>query len=1170
MSDVAEVLPAIPGTEKTGLPGIPAPPKPGSLAGPVKNLKVGPGNWTDAERAATEQGGELMVSGVKEAGEGAGQVAEGVRERNPRKVAGGASKAIRGAGKAAWPVAAVGAAMNPGLAIAGLAGGMAAQEGTERGLKAVGVPDEYAALGSDAVGALPILAAGAKIKNSLPRYKRAPVMEAKPKPIGHKEAVYAENQPPRLRGEQPAPLEQGAPLPRAPKPLAPETGVPESVSRAVDSRQRIAVETTGKPWDQLSNSERIAVDELITESKPRPIEAPRRESQRGSISNRPIEPLTPTEQYAKDMVAAREAARGAGGTPSIREKASEFVADLKRKFVSSTAPITDRLKRDQSESGYEILPKQNIQYYIDRARRAPSIAQQFVKDKGLDRIIRDVEDLDYLDQYLIARHARHLDADVATGRNEAMDAQFIRDFENRPAVTKGGKEMTYEQVAQQVDGYSRDLLDYATDAGLIAPELSAHLKQRYPQYVPLKRVFAEIEMAQGHSNPKAPAHLGQQTVVQKIKGSEREIENPLESMIDKTLTAFSQGERNKAGRTLAGYRDLPGFQGLIREVKAGEGSHIFSYYENGQKRYFETTPEIATAAKAMDVQTIGLIGRILGAPVRLFKVGTTGINLPFVASNVMADQVFTAITARHLQSNAHPVTFTRALFNALKHGDLYDEMVRNGSGFTSFDMVRGQSKQTVQSLRAGNSVRSAGDLFRRAENLVGRSEEFGRLRLYGGEKMSRLKEGRTPDDAQILATIEANNALPNYYDFGDWMRPLNSVVPYINASIQGTRSFLGAAERAARGGPAEQAKFAAKVATTLFLPTSVLTMWNLSDPKRAEAYRDIKEYEKENNFIWIPPNPTKDERGQWNVLKVKIPPGINNLTIPVRRAIEAASGLDPVRFGEMVRAAVGTVSPIDPDSNKAISQLIPQAVKPTAQAAANYDFFRESPRVPPHLQEKPAEMQTLPYTSGTSKAIGRATGKSPVLVEGFINDTLGGIGPQALHASDKALGAVGAIPKDDVRGGQSTMESVAARFGKARGGATDEREYTKVQQVRADADLAQDAEDRKAQDVLKQLESAPDPATKAQELASAGILTDDVLDRIEKFRQRQQARAELNGPERMLKSSSADARARYVLDKLANAPEDQQEAMLRSFVEKGIVTDAVLDAIEKRQTAAAQ
>lgn len=48
-------------------------------------------------------------------------------------------------------------------------------------------------------------------------------------------------------------------------PEVPETGVPEQVARAQDARERIARETLGKPWQEVSNPERLVIDELVAE-----------------------------------------------------------------------------------------------------------------------------------------------------------------------------------------------------------------------------------------------------------------------------------------------------------------------------------------------------------------------------------------------------------------------------------------------------------------------------------------------------------------------------------------------------------------------------------------------------------------------------------------------------------------------------------------------------------------------------------------------------------------------------------------------------------------------------------------------------------------------------------------------------------------------------------------
>ncbi len=60
----------------------------------------------------------------------------------------------------------------------------------------------------------------------------------------------------------PPPMNQAA---RRATALPPEQGVAEQVSRAVDARNRIAMQLSGKPFAELSNSERLAVDDLVSQ-----------------------------------------------------------------------------------------------------------------------------------------------------------------------------------------------------------------------------------------------------------------------------------------------------------------------------------------------------------------------------------------------------------------------------------------------------------------------------------------------------------------------------------------------------------------------------------------------------------------------------------------------------------------------------------------------------------------------------------------------------------------------------------------------------------------------------------------------------------------------------------------------------------------------------------------
>lgn len=966
------------------------------------------------------------------------------------------------------------------------------------------------------------------------------------------------------------------------------------------------------------------------------------------------------EQYVKEQIAKREAARVAEGKPGF---ISNLYNQFKSKFVDFTAPIEDAIYKAQKESGIkfsptEVTPHERMHDQIDMALRAPTLAGKFMEDNGLKEVIKSTDNLDNLDQYLVAKQAIDVNTrGFATGRDLTKDQALVQQF--------GPK---YEAAAQKINQYSKNLLDYSVQSGVVSPELATKLKEIYPNYVPMNRVFNELEKEGSAFGQKGVANLSNQTIVQKLQGSEREVESPFASLLQKTQDAFSQGEKNKAAQILTDMADKPegkylnmkpiategqitdrldtmsklkdfkpiqqkieniytnktaeirslkseinnlnkeglstslrkeykaspeklksaiketikpeeykvnapnSFDGLTnsygtkdrlkkefgnfdflkldlklggwnrlvelgipqqeaesvarqifkeptykpaesalsdvfaemnnkdpkkfieslllddnsalesikrkignREDKVGrfvaelqnvkdslEGvksirkdlwDHIQSLsaskknpemdtinvYRNGVKETWEMPKDIAAAAKNLNSQQLNIIGKILAFPTRIAKIGITGINIPFIGANVVKDQVdaFINSNASFRSSVANPAVFFKGLVEAIGHGKLYDEFVRNGAGGTSFDIARNAATESVEKIRAGKNVvskiaytiRHPGELLRAIEDVVGRSEELTRLMQYEGTKRAVTAKGGTINDAIIKGRIAARENTVNFARRGEWGQVLNSAFLYLNAGIQGSRLIL-------KNATEKPLQTAAKIATALYLPVAVTTTWNISDPKRKEAYMDIQDYEKEGNLIIIPPNPTKDAQGRWNVWKIPLPAGYKALTVPVRKMVEATHDISKVGFGDMAQALFGTFSPIGSTKNEILSTLTPQAIKPTIQAQTNTNLFTGLPIVPTSMEKLSPKNQVKPYTSGTARKIGAAGNWSPIQVEEFIKGTFGSVGSQGLNASDRVLAGLDVIPKDQI-GGQGIIEGVVARFAKARGGALD-------------------------------------------------------------------------------------------------------------------------------------
>lgn len=864
--------------------------------------------------------------------------------------------------------------------------------------------------------------------------------------------------------------------------------------------------------------------------------------------------LTAGEKYVQEQITAAELASKSAKTGIIK-KVGNFLAEAKSKLVDFNAPIEDTLAKAQKK-GAIIASENHITNQIDRVLRSPTIAGQFARDNGLEAVIKGVDNINNLDQFLIAKQAQTVASKgIETGRNLAKDKALIDEFSPR-----------YEGQAKVVTDYSKKLLDYSVDSGIISKELSTKLKSLYPDYVPIQRVFNELEKSGGNFGSKAVASLSKQTVVQKLVGSERQIESPIKSLLEKTADVFKQGEKNKAAQMLASYEKLPGNPFQLRELKLGEiAPNTISYLDKGVKKTFETTKEIADAAKALNVQQLNILGKIFALPVRIAKIGITGINLPFIASNIAKDQVTGIINSSNAlkTSIANPAVFIKSLFTAIGHGQLYEEMARNGALGTSFDIARNQSVQTIERTRAGRNIGSKilytvkhpSELLRAVENVVGRSEELTRIQQYAGTKEALLKKGMTAEQAVIGASRAARENTVNFARRGEWGQVLNSAFLYLNAGIQGTRTFL-------RNFKTRPIQTAVKLALVVFAPIATATAWNLSDPARKVAYDDIAEYEKQNNIIIIPPNPTKDKDGNWNIIKIPLSQEVNNIAGLARRPIEQAFGLDPVSVKDIASALVGSVSPINPTTGSLASTLTPQIIKPGIEALTNRNLFTGFPQVSQTLSKLSPGMQVKPTTSGTVRKIAQPLNLSPIKVEEFIKGTFGGLAPQVLNASDRVLAGLNIIPKDQI-GGKGVIKSIIARFATARGGNLDEKSNTELEKIIQRQTDESFRLKQEAEILYTELKSLPPEQanSKALELKQSNPL---LYDKLKAVVDEQKKGLDYNDRLMMQLGVTNGERAKFIWANLkAFNTSEEKNIYINDLRKKGIISDNVMKQLKQ-------
>ncbi len=745
-----------------------------------------------------------------------------------------------------------------------------------------------------------------------------------------------------------------------------------------------------------------------------------------------------SSSYMGDLTAAQEAARKSSNASPI-QKVSAALQDFRTKFADSNTPIEDALALAK-KNGAEITPENDVHYQIDSVLRSGDQASQFAKDHGLEKLIQEVPDLDEANQYMLARHAADLAQNgIETGRNAAADAKLVTDLAP-----------TYEPFAKQLTDYSHALLDKISTPidqggyGLVSQRTAQALKSEYPNYVPVNRIIDEVDNVASH-NSAGVASVSTQSVVRAIKGSTRQMEDPIASMLVKTDDAFRQGERNKAAAMIASYKDAPGNPFQLRELAKDEAigtKPTISFLDNGVKRTFETTREIADAAKSMNAQQFGLWGKIFSYPTRILRLGATSLSLPFTGANPVKDQVSAFINSDRAMktSIANPGNFLKALFNAVGNGPEYENLIRNAAGGTSYDISREGVKLSIDKIRASRSVKSniayhvthPADMLRAVEDIVGKSENLTRIQQFTGTRDALIKRGISPEEANILAAEAARKNTTNFARSGTWGRVINSTNPFFNAGIQGSRTLI----RSLKEHPVQTS---AKIALTAFAPTAIATAWNLSDPNRKAAYDDIKDYEKEGNLILLPPNPVKDPKtGKWNAIKIPMSQEIAQLTSVVRNGIEAAYKDKNFNTSALLTNLLGTATSLNVNSTREFAnQAIPQGIKPFIENVTNQNLFTGNQIVPDNQLYLPGNEQVKPTSSGTlstlaNTGVGKALNLSPEKLENFIGTAAGGLGRQVLNLADRGVAATngGATPIS----GQDPVTGIGGRFSGASGG----------------------------------------------------------------------------------------------------------------------------------------
>lgn len=623
------------------------------------------------------------------------------------------------------------------------------------------------------------------------------------------------------------------------------------------------------------------------------------------------------------------------------------------------------------------------------------------KNKGLTDILKPISQpgkWQDFNTYLVSRRAIELGKkNIATGILEGDAKIAIRELESKYA--------DFPKVAKDLYNYQGDLLKYIQEMGLIDEVLYKKLSS-YEYYVPFHRAMDSLQ-ARGFMGKKLASIA---SPIKRISGSEREIINPLESIIKNTHTLISAADRNRVGILMANLADknpelgrlfekIPTPMSRVAQVTADDlgiklegltaketeavfnifrpsmfsSENIVTVLVNGKRQHFMVDPDLYRGLLALDVESMGMLIKMMSYPAKWLRAGATLSPDFALARNPFRDMMTAFCYSNY--GFIPPVDFLKGLATTIgrtKDYWLYRMSGADHAMLVSLDRqyLRRTFGEIVEGKKFTQYLKHPVEGLRVMSEFTEKATRMGEFKLG----ISQIKD-------PTLAGIGSREISLDFSEIGAKTRALNNIIAFFNANIRGW-ARMGMAFRE------HPMRTSLKVFTGITLPSMLLYMRNRNDPR----WKEIPQWQKDLFWIYM----TDD-----HIYRIPKPFELGLIFgSGPERFLEYLDNKDPKLFDTWVESAVNVGSP----------GFLPTALLPIIEGMTNYDFFLGRPVVPASRQDLPPQMQYTRYTSEFSKEIGELLNLSPAKIDNIINDWTGGLGRYAISGLDEILKGTGISP----------------------------------------------------------------------------------------------------------------------------------------------------------------
>lgn len=265
----------------------------------------------------------------------------------------------------------------------------------------------------------------------------------------------------------------------------------------------------------------------------------------------------------------------------------------------------------------------------------------------------------------------------------------------------------------------------------------------------------------------------------------------------------------------------------------------------------------------------------------------------------LADDIAEAATQTGKTENEIAIQYLKAEGAAISpqvtETNVYREAAEKNIDFRTLERVTGRNGEKIISETAYNRSNAA---LNKVIDTLGTPNELRetgiRNKVYQSALADAFHKGYSYEDAKKHAQFLMDNATTNFGRQYEFLSGLQQTIPFLGAAINGTTSFW-------RLVALDPVGVFGRFIGGLAIPTLGLTAMSLNSEENIEAWKNLKEYEKEDSLVFI-------NDGQ--IISIPMPHEIMALINPFRSAVETMYGANTHTFGQLLVNDLLGLSPI--------------------------------------------------------------------------------------------------------------------------------------------------------------------------------------------------------------------------------------------------------------------